>query len=170
MKTVQKETPDWKIAQSKVADYFKEHHFGVEEEVSLKSGKRIDVVALRKISNRYLNVLIEVKDWNNVTRRKESDFCTQIIQYIIEYAIEDAKKPSQKDRWNPAQKDSKDICNCSKLNFHLQRYASKGPGSGQRTGRAIRTGRKCSQGWKSDTNHSPACGCYHRASSVGGAV
>ena len=109
MKTVQKEKPDWKIAQTKVADYFKEHHFGVKEEASLKSGKRIDVVALRKTSDRFLNVLIEVKDWNNVTRKKEAEFCKQIIQYIIEYTVEDANKPSQKDRWNAPQKDSKDI-------------------------------------------------------------
>ena len=103
------EKRDWKKAQTKVADFLKEHHFGVQEEKPLKSGRRIDIVALRKTSDRYLHVLVEVKDWNNVTRRNEAEFCKQIIKYIVEYSLEDAKKPSQKDRWYSNTKKSKDL-------------------------------------------------------------
>ena len=64
------EKPNWKVAQSKVADFLQQHHFAVKQEVSLKSGKRVDIVALRKISGHILHVLVEVKDWNNVSRNQ----------------------------------------------------------------------------------------------------
>lgn len=102
------EKPNWKVAQSKVADFLQQHHFAVKQEFSLKSGKRVDIVALRKISGRILHVLVEVKDWNNVSRKREAEFCKQIIRYIIEYSIEDTNKPSQKDRWNYSNKNNND--------------------------------------------------------------
>ncbi len=103
------EKPAWKIAQTKVADFLQQHHFAVKQEVSLKSGKRVDIVALRKISGRIFHVLVEVKDWNTVSRKRETEFCKQIIRYIIEYSIEDAQKPSQKDRWNYSTKNNADL-------------------------------------------------------------
>ena len=109
MNKVSEEKPDWKIAQSKVADFLQQHHFAVKQEVSMKSGKRIDIVALRKVSGHILHVLVEVKDWNKVSRKQEADFCKQIIRYIIEYSIEDTKKPSQKDRWNYSSKSNADL-------------------------------------------------------------
>ncbi len=109
MNKVSEEKPDWKVAQTKVADFLQQHHFAVKQEVSLKSGKRVDVVALRKISGRILHVLVEVKDWNKVSRKQEAEFCKQIIRYIIEYSIDDARKHSTKDRWNSTAKNTVDL-------------------------------------------------------------
>ena len=109
MNNVPAEKRNWKKAQTKVADYFKGHHFGVQDEKLLKSGRRIDIVALRKTPDRFLHVLVEVKDWNTVTRSNETEFCKQIIKYIVEYSLEDAKKPSQKDRWHHNTNKSKDL-------------------------------------------------------------
>jgi len=91
----------WRQAQEHVATFFKQHHFATREEVRLPSGKRIDIVALKKFPNHFLHVLIEVKDWQQVSRLQESQFCKQVIQYLIEYSLTDLfRRPQLKDKWH----------------------------------------------------------------------
>ncbi|MGC9780032.1 MAG: hypothetical protein HZR80_12375 [Candidatus Heimdallarchaeota archaeon] len=101
-------TDDWKIAQKSVAEFLEKHYFGTKEEVSLKSGKRMDILAQRKIGNEVLHVIVEVKNWQNVTRKKESDFCKQIIDYLIEYAMEEALRKESSDKWHKSSKKIRD--------------------------------------------------------------
>ncbi|MHA1126083.1 MAG: hypothetical protein ACTSO7_11290 [Candidatus Heimdallarchaeota archaeon] len=82
---------EWRNAQTSVAEFLKAHEFIIKQEHRLKSGKRIDIVAKRKITNQILHVLIEVKDWNNVSRKKESEFCQQLIEYLVEYTLEETR-------------------------------------------------------------------------------
>jgi len=71
---------EWRNAQTSVAEFLKVHEFKIKQEHRLKSGKRVDIVAKRKIKSQILHVLIEVKDWNSVSRKKESEFCQQLIE------------------------------------------------------------------------------------------
>lgn len=82
---------EWKLAQTSVAEFLKAHEFKIKQEHRLKSGKRVDIVAKRKIASQILHVLIEVKDWNNVSRKKESEFCQQLTEYLVEYALEETR-------------------------------------------------------------------------------
>ncbi|MBN1330202.1 MAG: hypothetical protein JXA54_12075 [Candidatus Heimdallarchaeota archaeon] len=97
-------TIPWKIAQTNVSNFLKEHGFAVFEEKKLKSGKRIDIVAQKKMASSFLHVLVEVKDWQNVTRKQEIDFCNQIIDYLIQYAIEEILFKETKDKWSKSTK------------------------------------------------------------------
>ncbi|MFW9922430.1 MAG: hypothetical protein ACFFDW_03980 [Candidatus Thorarchaeota archaeon] len=102
-------TENWRLAQNSIAEFFTNHNFAVKQEVTLKIGKRIDIVALKKLPNVFLNVLIEVKDWNNVSRKKESQFCEQIIDYIINYTLEKSRKSPTQDLWNKSNQTSNDL-------------------------------------------------------------
>jgi hypothetical protein len=82
---------EWRNAQTSVADFLKAHEFKIKQEHRLKSGKRIDIIAKRKIKSQILHVLIEVKDWNSVSRKKENEFCQQLIEYLVEYTLEETR-------------------------------------------------------------------------------
>ncbi|MHA1187671.1 MAG: hypothetical protein ACTSSK_12510, partial [Candidatus Heimdallarchaeota archaeon] len=82
---------EWRNAQTSVAEFLKVHEFKIKQEHRLKSGKRVDIVAKRKIKSQILHVLIEVKDWNSVSRKKESEFCQQLIEYLVEYTLEETR-------------------------------------------------------------------------------
>jgi len=82
---------EWRNAQTSVAEFLNVHDYNIKQEHRLRSGKRIDIVAKRKVSTKILHVLIEVKDWNNVSRKKESDFCKQLIEYLVEYTLEETR-------------------------------------------------------------------------------
>ncbi|NHJ84107.1 MAG: hypothetical protein FK734_01510, partial [Asgard group archaeon] len=85
-----KKAANWREAQHSIAEFLLEHNFGIKEEYILKSGKRIDIVAQKKIDSKIIHVIIEVKDWQKVSRKTEESFCRQIIQYLIDYSLEDA--------------------------------------------------------------------------------
>ena len=91
---------DWKEAQTKVAQFLEEYGFAIKQEVSLKSGRRLDILGIKKIASEFLHVLIEVKDWNTVSRKNEMEFSKQIIQYLIDYSLQEFSKKSTTDRWN----------------------------------------------------------------------
>ncbi|MCK5046950.1 MAG: hypothetical protein KAS22_10245, partial [Candidatus Heimdallarchaeota archaeon] len=82
-----------------MADFLRKHKFGIKEEKHLKSGKRIDILAQKKIGNKILHVIVEVKDWNKVSRKQETNFCQQIIQYLIEYSMEEILPKEPKEKW-----------------------------------------------------------------------
>jgi Holliday junction resolvase-like predicted endonuclease len=82
------QSDSWKDAQSLVANFLAQHGFQVSQEKLLQSGKRIDILAVKKIALRYFHILVEVKNWAKVTRQKEKTFCEQIKEYLIEYALE----------------------------------------------------------------------------------
>lgn len=95
-----KKAANWREAQHSIAEFLLEHNFGIKEEYILKSGKRIDIVAQKKIDSKIIHVIIEVKDWQKVSRKTEESFCRQIIQYLIDYSLEDAFKKSHPDKWS----------------------------------------------------------------------
>lgn len=99
---------NWKTAQKSVADFLQKHKFGIKEEKTLKSGKRIDILAQKKIGNKVLHVIVEVKDWNNVSRKQETTFCQQIIRYLIEYAMEEILPKEPKEKWRKSEKTIRD--------------------------------------------------------------
>ncbi|HUT81036.1 MAG TPA: hypothetical protein VMZ29_07520 [Candidatus Bathyarchaeia archaeon] len=102
------DTIPWKIAQTNVSNFLREHQFAVFEEKRLKSGKRIDIVAQKKISGSFLHILVEVKDWQKVTRKQEIDFCDQIVEYLIQYAMEEILLKETEDKWNKSTKKIND--------------------------------------------------------------
>ncbi|NHK30521.1 MAG: hypothetical protein FK730_04175 [Asgard group archaeon] len=91
---------NWKSAQKNVAAFLKDHGFAIQEEVRLKNEKRMDILALKKIGKKFYHIIVEVKDWKTVSRKKEMEFCQQIINYLIQYSLEKIllKKPGNK--WN----------------------------------------------------------------------
>lgn len=95
---------EWQLMQNSVAKFLEEYGFVAKEEFRLKSGKRIDIVALKKNNELLLHVLVEVKNWKKVSRKQESDFCKQMIQYIIEYSLEEKLKTDNFN--NPVLKGS----------------------------------------------------------------
>ncbi|MHA1743773.1 MAG: hypothetical protein ACTSV6_05935 [Candidatus Heimdallarchaeota archaeon] len=94
----------WERAQHAVASFFKQHYFATQEEVRLPSGKRIDIIARKKFHEYFLHILVEVKDWEKVTRKQESQFCNQIIDYLIEYSLTTILKPYKGDKWHRSEK------------------------------------------------------------------
>ncbi|MHA1221240.1 MAG: hypothetical protein ACTSQB_05860 [Candidatus Heimdallarchaeota archaeon] len=98
----------WKTAQHSVATFLQEHNFTVQEEKRLKNGKRIDIVAQRKMTDHLLHVLVEVKDWKKVTRQQETEFCQQIIDYLLQYSMEEIMPREANDKWNRSTKKIKD--------------------------------------------------------------
>lgn len=99
---------NWKTAQKSVADFLQKHKFGIKEEKHLKSGKRIDILAQKKIGNKILHVIVEVKDWNKVSRKQETNFCQQIIRYLIEYSLEEILPKEPKEKWQKSEKKIRD--------------------------------------------------------------
>lgn len=99
----------WKEAQSAVATFFQEHNFAVKQEYTLKTGRRLDILAQKKIPKAFLSVIIEVKDWNNVSRKQEMAFCKQIINYIIHYALQTKRKAPSKDNWHRENEPKKEL-------------------------------------------------------------
>jgi len=104
-----KNDQSWKEAQNLVAEFLQKHEYAIKQEFTLKSGKRIDIIGIKKINNQFLHVLIEVKDWNTVTRKKEMEFSKQIIQYIVEYSLEESIKVSNKEKWKRKESDLRDM-------------------------------------------------------------
>ncbi len=99
---------NWKIAQNSVADFLRKHKFGIKEEKRLKSGKRIDILAQKKIGLKILHVVVEVKDWNTVTRKQETNFVQQIINYLIEFAMEEILPQGYQEKWEKSEKKIRD--------------------------------------------------------------
>jgi hypothetical protein len=99
---------DWKNAQKSVADFLRKHKFGIKEEKRLKSGKRIDVLAQKKIGNSVLHIIVEVKDWNNVSRKQETNFVQQITKYLIEFALEEILPKGFQEKWEKSDKVIRD--------------------------------------------------------------
>lgn len=98
------ENISWKVAQTSVGTFLKDHHFAIFEEKRLKSGRRIDIVGQKKINGSMVHILIEVKDWQKVTRKQEMDFCTQIIDYLIQYSMEEIFPREAEDKWHKSAK------------------------------------------------------------------
>ncbi|MBD3192235.1 MAG: hypothetical protein GF308_16460 [Candidatus Heimdallarchaeota archaeon] len=94
-------TQRWRAAQTSVAAFLKKHRFAVQEEVVLTNGKRIDILAQKKLNREVFHILIEVKDWRNISRRAESQFCKQITDYLVEFALEE--KTERGEIINPSQ-------------------------------------------------------------------
>lgn len=94
-------TQKWRAAQTSVAHFLKRHRFAVQEEVVLKNGKRIDILAQKKTTKGLFHILLEVKDWETISRRTESQFCRQITNYLVEFALEEKSK--QGEITNPSQ-------------------------------------------------------------------
>jgi hypothetical protein len=82
---------EWRNAQTSVADFLTRHKYHIKQEYRLKSGKRIDIVAQKKAKKKIIHILIEVKDWNKVSRKKESEFSKQLITYLVEYTLEETR-------------------------------------------------------------------------------
>ena len=122
-------TPLWKDAQHVVADYLREYGFSIKQEAHLKSGKRIDIVAIKKLNKKILHTLIEVKDWNKVSRKNESDFCKQLIQYLIEYGIEQTSNLDVEEKKNALHKQRDDyyigiLCLTKDAHFSYRKVSS----------------------------------------------
>jgi hypothetical protein len=89
----------WQEAQNQVSQFLQRYHFSIRQEVTLASGRRIDIVAQKRINDKILHLLIEVKNWEKVTRKQESVFCQQLQKYLIEYTIgELSKRKNQKSK------------------------------------------------------------------------
>ncbi|NHJ48733.1 MAG: hypothetical protein FK733_13190 [Asgard group archaeon] len=91
---------NWKQAQKSVAKFLQEHGFAIQQEYRLKDQKRMDILALRKVKKTTYHIIVEVKDWDNVSRKKEMEFCKQIIDYLIEYALEKLLRKDPKNKWD----------------------------------------------------------------------
>lgn len=90
---------NWKLAQKNVATFLNEHNFAIQEEVRLLNEKRMDILALKKVGKRFYHIIVEVKDWNSVSRKKEMEFCQQIISYLIQYSLEKILPKNPKNKW-----------------------------------------------------------------------
>jgi hypothetical protein len=99
---------NWKQAQKLVATFLKDHGFGIQQEYRLKDQKRMDILALRKIGKITYHIIVEVKDWNKVSRKQEMEFCKQIINYLIEYALEKLLRKDPQNKWDRTDKEITD--------------------------------------------------------------
>ncbi|NHJ39447.1 MAG: hypothetical protein FK731_05385 [Asgard group archaeon] len=89
----------WKLAQKEVACFLKDHGFAIQEEVRLQNETRMDILALKKIGKKFYHIIVEVKDWGGVSRKKEMEFCKQITSYLIQYSLEKILLKNPKNKW-----------------------------------------------------------------------
>jgi len=76
--------PNWIQEEDKIATFFRNRGFRVQQQVKTGSGI-IDVVALWRRTHEKHHFLIECKDWGQFSRSSERDLVKQLQRYLIGY-------------------------------------------------------------------------------------
>jgi hypothetical protein len=79
------EDPNWLQAEDKIAAFFRNQGFHVQQQVKVGSGAVIDVVALWRRAHEKHHLLIECKDWSKFSRSSERSLGKQLHRYLIGY-------------------------------------------------------------------------------------
>lgn len=77
--------PNWLQVEDKIAAFFRNQGFKVQQQVKVGSGAVIDVVALWRRAHEKHHFIIECKDWSQFYRSSERSLMKQLQRYLIGY-------------------------------------------------------------------------------------